>query len=371
MPDYALMHRPATTVDFGLSPQQEERCSVLHNSLFVFDALMECSWYDSLVGLAQTGGLSGGNLSLGITDMHGWLEGDEFPVDLWWSWRALENDLKQLPEIVRRHPNDVAVCLNAQELLAAKSDQKVGLMPGVQNTQFLERDLGRLGMAHDLGLRIVLLTYNRTNYVGSGCMESPDAQFGLSRFGEEVVGAINDRNMLVDTGHCSSPTLMAAVQVSEKPVACSHSGLRSMVDQPRSHTDEAVKLLADRGGVFGVISTPGALNGQSRCTVNDYLDNIEHAVNLAGIDHVGVGTDFVLASSLEQILGGPDWGQAERERVGVAVDVWPWSEGHVGMENSSGYPNLTRGLVARGYSDEDIAKIMGGNWLRLIEATIG
>jgi membrane dipeptidase len=123
--------------------------------------------------------------------------------------------------------------------------------------------------------------------------------------------------------------------------------------------------------VFGVISTPGALTGESRCSVVDYLDNIDRAVNVAGIDHVGVGSDFVIASSLEQILDGPDWSAAERERVGVAIDVWPWSDGHIGMENSSGYPNLTRGLVARGYADADIAKIMGSNWLRLIRETIG
>ena len=144
-----------------------------------------------------------------------------------------------------------------------------------------------------------------------------------------------------------------------------------MVDQPRSQTDEAIKKLADKGGVFGVISTPGALNGKNHCTVHDYLDNIDRAVDLAGVEHVGFGTDFVIASALDQILDGPDWSQAEREMVGVSVEVWPWSDGHEGMENSSGCPNLTRGLVARGYSDDDIAKIMGGNWLRLIEETIG
>ncbi len=371
MPEYEAMHRPATVFDFGLTEVEEARAQALHRDIVVFDALMECSWYDSFVDLAHQGGLTGGNLSVGITDINGWLDNDAFPADLWWSWRSLESDLRAIPEIIERHPDDLSLALCAEDLRSAKSAGKIGVMPGVQNAQFLERDIERLAVARSLGLRIVLLTYNRTNYVGSGCMEAPDVQFGLSRFGEEVVGALNDSNMLVDTGHCSTPTLMAAVHASEKPIACSHSGLRSMVDQPRSHTDEAIRLLADRGGVFGVISTPGALTGNNRCTVSDYVDNIERAVNVAGVDHVGIGADFVIASSLEQILDGPDWSRAERDMVGVAVDVWPWSDGHEGMENSSGYPNLTRGLVARGYSDADIAKIMGGNWLRLIEETIG
>ena len=371
MPEFESMHRPATHVDFGLSTEQEVRASRLHDEIIVFDGLMECSWYDGIVDLAQQGGLTGGNISIGATDIHGWLRNEDFAQDLWWSWRALESDLTELPRIIERHPDNLSLCLNAADIRSAKKSGKLGLMPGVQNTQFLERDIARLDKAYDLGLRIVLLTYNRINFVGAGCMEAPEVQFGLSRFGVEVVGALNQANMLVDTGHCSSPTLIAAVEVSEKPVACTHSGLRSMVDQPRSHTDEAVKLLADNGGVFGVISTPGALNGKVRCTVHDYLDNIEYAINLAGVEHVGVGADFVIASSIDQILDGPDWSQAEREMVGVSVEVWPWSDGHEGMENSSGYPNLTRGLVARGYSDEDVAKIMGGNWLRLIEETIG
>ncbi len=371
MPIYESMHRPATVVDFGLGPEQEDHARALHERIVVFDALMECTWYDGYVDIARQGGLTAGNLSIGVADIEGWVGTESFPVDLWWSWQSIQNDLAAVHRIVEEQADNVALCGAAADIRAAKSAGKIGLMPGVQNTQFLLRDISRLEKVRDMGLRIVLLTYNRSNFVGSGCMEKPENQFGLSRFGEEVVGALNDANMLVDTGHCSSPTLMAAVEASEKPIACTHAGIRSVVDQPRSHTDEAIRFLADNGGVFGVVSTPGALNGADRCTVHDYLDNIDHAVNLAGVDHVGFGTDFLLAASLEQVLDGPDWSEAEREMVGVSVSVWPWSDGHEGMENASGYPNLTRGLVARGYSDEDIAKIMGSNWLRLIEETIG
>ena len=262
------------------------------------------------------------------------------------------------------------ICLNGDDIRAAKKNGRIGLMPGVQNTEFLGKDIGRLSKAYHKGLRIVQLTYNRVNFVGSGCMENGAAQYPLSRFGEEVVGELNQLGMLVDTGHSSTATLLAAIDVSEKPIACTHAGVRSMVDQPRSHTDEALIKLADNGGVFGILSTPGALNGKDKCTVHDYLDSIEYAINLIGVDHVGFGTDFVLPASLDQILDGPDWSDAEREMVGVSLDVWPWSDGHKGMENNSGYPNLTRGLVARGYSDGDIAKVMGGNWLRLIDETI-
>lgn len=371
MPVYQYMSKTATVIDFGLTPEQEARAKELHEKIFVFDSLMECSWYDNFIELCRAGGGNGGNFSLGITDMHGWLPGDTFSTDLWWSWKALVDDLAGLPDIIRKHPQDLQICLTAGDLRSAKQANKIGLMPGVQNTQFIDRDLNRLNKAYNMGLRIVQLTYNKANLVGSGCMEKPEAQFGLSRFGDEVIGRMNELGMLIDTGHSSSATLAAAVEASEKPIACTHSGMRSLVDQPRSQTDASLRKLADNGGVFGVISTPGALNGTANCTVHDYIATIEHAVNLIGIDHVGFGTDFILPASLEKILDGPDWGEAERKAVNVSGTVWPWSDGHAGMENNSGYPNLTRGLVAKGYSDDDIAKIMGANWLRLIEETIG
>ena len=367
MPDHAYMHKQATLVNFGLSPQQEERAKALHERLILFDGLLECSWYDEAIALFKAGGATGGNLSLGITDMHGWRRGERFPFELWWSWQALTQDLGAVAEVVAAHPQDLMLCGNAEDLYSAKASGRVGLMPGVQNTDFICRDIHRLDEAHALSLRIVQLTYNKVNPVGAGCMERPHAQFGLSRFGEDVVERMNELGLLVDTGHCSTPTLLAALETSRKPIACTHAGLRTKVDQPRSHPDEALRRLAEQGGVFGLVSTPGALVGRDRCTVSDYLDNLEHAINVMGIDHVGLGTDFMLPAALEQIQSGPEWGNAERKLVNVSPEIWPWSDGHEGLENHSGYPNLTRGFVARGYSDEDIAKVMGGNWLRLIE----
>ena len=370
MPDCAFMHKPATVVDFGLSPEQEQRANALHERILVFDGLLECTWYDEAIALFKAGGVTGGNLSLGVTDMHGWRRGDSFPSDLWWSWQAMTHDLNALAELIAAHPEELMACAGAEELRQAKASGRVGLIPGVQNADFLNRDIRRLDEAHALGLRIVQLTYNRANHLGAGCMEPERAQFGLSRFGEEVVGRMNELGLLVDTGHCSTPTLLAALDASSKPIACSHAGLRAKVNQPRSHPDEALRRLAGRGGVFGVVSAPGALNGRDRCHVNDYLDNLEHAINVMGIDHVGFASDFLLAASLEQVLSGPDWGEAERSAVNVSPEVWPFSNGHEGMENHSGYPNLTRGLVARGYGDQEIAKVMGGNWLRLIAETM-
>ena len=262
------------------------------------------------------------------------------------------------------------ICYTAADIRKCKAEGKIGFMFDDQNTNFLGNQPQRLQTMYDLGLRRVQMTYNRQNNAGVGCMDSRDG--GLSIWGKDVIAMMNEIGFLVDTGHCMSQTVIDAVDASSKPIACSHAGLKSIVpSNPRTQSNEAIKKVADGGGVFGVVSTPGALNGQDRCTVNDYLDSIEAAINLAGIDHVGFGTDLILAASLEEVLTAPEWGTAAQQSVGVSEGVWPWSDGHKGMENNSGYPNLTRGLVARGYSDDDIAKVMGGNFLRLIEETIG
>jgi membrane dipeptidase len=363
--------KDVTILDYGLTPDQEDRARELHENIIVFDSLMECGWYDEFIENCQHGGAAGGNYSIGITGLHNFLTGESCAKQDWWAWQTLVSDLEEFPDVVSRHADTTTQCCTAGDIRSAKQAGKIGLMLGTQNTLFMDRDLDRLGQAYELGLRIVQLTYNTTNLLGAGAMELEHSQFGLSLLGESAVGRLNDLGMLVDTGHSSAPTLMAAVEVSEKPIACTHAGVRSIVNQPRSQTDEALKKLADNGGVFGVVSTPVALNGQQNCSVNDYLDSIEYAINLMGVEHVGFGTDLVIAASLEQIMAAPEWGQEAVDRVGVTGVVWPWSDGHAGMENNAGYPNLTRGLIARGYSDDDIAKVMGGNWLRLIEETVG
>lgn len=368
--DFKYIKTPATVFDFGMTPEQEAHAKALHKSIIVFDNLMECTFYPELLDNVKIGGGTGGNFSMGITDMFGWKPGSTFDPEEWWTWEALLADFENLKVIEKNFGDAMIVALSHADILKAKEIGKIGLMPGTQNTQFLGRDVYRMDAAYEKGLRIVQLTYNPTNFIGSGSLELPENRFGLSSLGERVVAKMNDLNMMVDTGHCSPETMIRAAEISEKPIAISHAGMYSKIPQFRSTTDKALRTVADRGGVVGVISTPGAIAGSDRCTVNDYLDNVEHAINIAGIDHVGFGSDYIIPATFEQILTAPSWDRETAASIGE-FEVWPWSDGHVGWENNAGYPNMTRGLVQRGYSDEDIAKVMGGNWMRLIKDTIG
>ncbi|MEZ9903000.1 hypothetical protein BCT04_15260 [Vibrio breoganii] len=368
--NFKFIKTPATVYDFGLTKDQEMQAAEIHKNAIVFDGLMECTFYPELIQNAKIGGLTAGNMSLGITDMFGWTPDNMFAPEDWWTWEALMKDLARIPGLMRTFSDDAMATYNSADILEAKKLGKVGFMPGTQNIQFMERDTSRLKEAYDMGLRIIQLTYNPTNMVGAGSLEKPDARFGLSALGERVVGEMNELGMLIDTGHSSPNTMIRAAEVSEKPIAITHAGMISKVDQFRATTDKALRTVADRGGVCGVISTPSAIAGSERCTVEDYIDNIEHAINIAGIDHVGLGSDFIIPSTFEQILTAPSWDPAIAASIGT-FEVWPWSDGHVGWENNAAYPNMTRGLLKRGYKEEDIAKILGGNFLRVIKESIG
>jgi membrane dipeptidase len=129
-----------------------------------------------------------------------------------------------------------------------------------------------------------------------------------------------------------------------------------------------LRAIAESGGVFGLSAIPGMLTGNIRCTVSDYIDHLEHAVNVMGIDGVGLGTDYVGGVTIPQIATAPDW---KGKQVPIALEVWPMCDGHEGLQSHAKFMNVTRGLLARGYSDDDIAKLLGGNWLRLLNDTIG
>ncbi len=241
-------------------------------------------------------------------------------------------------------------------------------MLNVQNSICIGTDVDNIDFFYNLGLRVVQLTYNLQNFMASGCLEDPNKN--LSNFGIQAIGRMNEIGMVVDTGHTGDGSIKHAVEVSEKPISCSHAGLAALSkdENPRVVTDSALRCIAEKGGVFGLSAIPGMLTGDLRCTINDYVDHLEHAINVMGIDGVGLGSDFIAGASLELIAAAPDW---KGKQVPNSLDVWPVCAGHAGLENHSMFGNVTRALVKRGYGDDDIRKLMGGNWLRLLGDTMG
>jgi membrane dipeptidase len=282
-------------------------------------------------------------------------------------------------EVVRRDPR-VRIAWSADVIEACKRDGALAAILGCQNSRFLGTELVNVELFARLGLRVVQLTYNERNHAGDGCLEPADA--GLSFFGRRLIRELEHFGLLLDLSHCGLRTSLEALAMSQQPVIISHAGMRALTgDNPRCLTDEQLRAVAATGGVVGVTSY-GPFNwrgGAERPSIDHFLEAIDYAVQVAGIDHVGIGTDNVVEP------GG--YPQAVRDRAAMTYGAYQPAgterttryyrevtagisrddqlDGFAGMQH---LPRVTAGLLARGYAPQDVQKIIGGNFLRTFRA---
>jgi len=263
---------------------------------------------------------------------------------------------------LNKYSSFLTQALSAEDIRKAKKDGKVGLIFGTQNTKCIEDDAASLELFHRLGFRILQLTYQLKNYVGDGCGEKRDS--GLSRFGQDVVAEMNSLGMLIDLSHVGPVTTMETIELSKDPVAITHTGAHAIAGTIRTQKDETIKALAEKGGVMGqgafsllVKKNPSV----TRPTVEGFLDHIDYVVDLVGVDHIGIGLDISEGQPMEHYEGVKRSFPELRE--GMTPETWVAQ----GLSSISNLPNITKGLVARGYFDQEILKILGENFLNLFE----
>ena len=260
----------------------------------------------------------------------------------------------------------LTVACTAQEVRDAAASGGHAWIINNQPSIAISRDLGLLGLAHDIGLRIGQLTYNSADHVGGGCTDRIDV--GLTNFGVQVVQRYNELGVVVDVAHSGRQTALDACEVSERPVICSHTTAAAVHPHVRAKTDEELLAIAATGGLVGVAAVPAFYPVPEKVDLDQVLDHLDHMVRVVGVEHVGFGTDWPLGGPEgwnEQVMNAALQGWGFRQEHGVLDD----SDLRVrGMETYQGWPNITRGLVARGYSDEDVAALLGGNFLRVFES---
>lgn len=258
-----------------------------------------------------------------------------------------------------------------EDIIHAWEENKKGVILGFQNSHHLRKDLSLLEEFYNFGARIIQLTYNLRNNVGDGCTERTDA--GLSEFGLKVVKKMNKLGILIDLSHSGYQTTLDAIEYSEDPVAFTHTVCRSVYDHDRGKTDEEIKTLAKNDGYMGILLVPDFLSSENP-SLDDFFDHLEHAVDILGIDRVGIGTDTGTGAYTRQIreLGRQQmWEQIGRDGVSNSG----WREDHFSKEikeldnyrDFRDFPKITEGLVGRGFSEKDIKKILGQNFLRIFK----
>ena len=211
-------------------------------------------------------------------------------VAVWENYRDTMDNIAMWLQNFRTYGNILLQTKSADDILLAKEQGKAGVILGWQNASPLESDLDRLALFHALGVRIIQITYNERNLLGNGCYERTDD--GLSRFGQDAIREMNRLGILVDLSHVGDRTTLEAAELSEAPVSCTHANARAFVDHPRNKTDDALRLVVEKGGVIGANAFPPYLRNGFESTLQDYVDAIDDLVERVGIDHVGIGTDY-------------------------------------------------------------------------------
>ena len=264
------------------------------------------------------------------------------------------------------HPDVLMKVKSAADLERAKESRRLGLIYGFQDATPLGDDPGRVELFSRFGVRIIQLTYNRRNLLGDGCLEPANA--GLSRLGQQVVERMNGLGMLVDLSHCGHRTTLDGIVVSKRPVAITHAGCAAVADLPRNKTDEELRRLAEKGGVMGIYFMP-FLRTKGQPAAADLIRHIEHAVNVAGEDHVGLGTDGGI-SGVEltpEFIKQHRENVQERRRLGISApgeeeDVYTFLPD---LNTPRRFETLAAMLRERGHSQARIEKILGGNFARM------
>ncbi|ULO08701.1 membrane dipeptidase [Paenibacillus sp. 19GGS1-52] len=257
--------------------------------------------------------------------------------------------------------------LTAEDIRAAKRDGKKAGIVTAQETDGLGRNLEQLDGLYHFGLRILQLTYNNQNLIGSGCAEP--ANGGLSKYGIKFIERLNKLGIIVDTGHCGKQTTLDACKYSQTPVIASHTGVEAIFPHMRCKSDEEMIAIANTGGVIGIFAMPWFVHEDpNHTTIDHVLDHMEYVIRLVGVEHVGIGTDWPMSDVMWALVY---FKEHIAPKLGFAKGDGPSTETVAGLEKYSYFINFTRGLVARGYCDEDIAKIMGGNWLRVFAQICG
>ncbi len=269
-----------------------------------------------------------------------------------------------------RHPDVLMKIRTVADLATAKAQKKLGLIYGFQDGVAIDTDLSRVAMYHAFGLRIVQLTYNVRNMFGDGCLQPENG--GLTPLGRQLVETLNAQGVIVDLGHCGQRTTAEAIEHSTKPVAISHSACRAVADRPRSKLDVDLKKMSDKGGVVGIYLMP-FLTMQGQPSAEDVIRHIEHAVNVCGEDHVGIGSDLSITPHVvdEQYLEIHRTFVEGRLRDGIAA---PGEDPAVPMFVSDlntprRMERIAEKLAARGHTQARIEKIIGGNFVRLMRET--
>ena len=356
-----------------LTKNEKDRAHELHERAIVINMLTGCHGWRSrwrefgrkraynLIEMDLKGGCTANSLTLGGNNT-----GEAaLTISMW-------------DDIMDTIPNKTIKILKAADIKKAKKEGKSGYIINFQNTTSLGGRLSAINLFYKLGLRVMQLTYQKANLVGDGCGSRRADTARLTDFGVAVVERLNKLRIVVDLSHVGYATTMETIEISKQPPAFTHTNCHGVWKFMRGKPDDALKALAEKGGVVGMtaiarfLREKGDLEGS---TIEHLLNHIDYAVDLISSDHVGLGLDINEGITPEDYYGIHNQTYEARFQADPTSHTrrkHPFEHYYVfGLDSISKVGYVTEGLVARGYSDGEILKILGGNWLRYLNMVWG
>lgn len=257
---------------------------------------------------------------------------------------------------IEENTDAIVLATSYSDIEKALEEGKIAGLLALEGGEALGNELSALRLLYKLGVRSVSLTWNRRTSLADGLGEIR-TKGGLTTFGVEVIGEMERLNMIIDVSHISEPGFWDIMAVSRKTVIASHSDSRAVYDHPRNLSDEQIKAIAERKGVIGILTHPGVIDPKNP-TISRVIDHIEYISNLVGIDYVGLGPDFVTDVMPQYALPTPSE---------ISEWLFPPQLTHEikDLETVTQLPNLTAKLVERGFSEQEVKKVLGENFLRV------
>ena len=260
------------------------------------------------------------------------------------SQKAVEKCTKMIEDTyadVAKYKDDCGIALTEEDALRLKAEGKKAFFLGIENGYGIGKDIKNVKKYKDMGIQYMTLSHSYDNDICNSSSNTADASKGLTAFGRKVVKEMNKVGMMIDVSHVSEGTFWDVIKLSKDPIFASHSSVRALCDHDRNLTDDQLRALAKNGGVVQICIYGGYLNkNEKEASIEDVVKHIDHAVKVAGIDHVGIGSDF-------------DGGG-----------------GVLGCAGDNDMINITVKLIEKGYSEEDLRKIWGGNFFRVMNQVI-
>ena len=322
----------------------------MHKDMLMIDGLQYVNWNRQLFEDAQLSGVHCIHVTIAY-------------------WENIRETLENIGTWNRHfinHDDLIMPVRQARDILEAKRLGKVGIVFGFQNCSPIEDDVKMVEILHQLGVRIMQLTYNNQSLLATGCYEEKDG--GVTRFGKQVIKEMNRVGMVIDMSHSAEKSTLETIELSERPIAITHANPSFFHAALRNKSDAVIRAIGESEGMLGFSMYPFHLKNGPDCTLEEFCQMIGQTVEMIGIDRVGIGSDLCLNWDYKVL----EWMRSGRWTTGVdhgegSAEKPAWPDQPSWFSGTKDLNIVAKGLEKQGFSDDNIAKVMGENWLSFFE----